>query len=194
MLTSVGNATAEPLEIGNTIEPYAVIESIVLPDVTNDGIADFGILYLDDENNKLVFQIFDGVNLNHGAVITWANIYIEPSLHVLPDLNGNNVPEIGVFGVRTDGDNAGKPRMLVNDLQTGEISKVYDWPANWTDVKALVLEDINGDNVVDIAIQGIFEEGARPQLVIRDGHTSESFATYSYPDLLSESEYFEIKS
>jgi RHS repeat-associated protein len=191
MLTSIGNATAEPIEVKSTEEPYTAIESIALPDLTNDGFGDFGIFYLDSVNNKLRLQIIDGVSLARGSVLTWNNIYAAPSLHLLPDFNDNNVPEIGVFGVRTEGGNAGKPQMLVKDLLTGGTTNVYNWPANWTDVKPLVLDDINGDNFVDVAIQGVFKEGTRSQLVIRDGQTGGSVATYSYPDLLTDPEYFQ---
>lgn len=191
MLAIVTNATAEKVQITNTLEPYLAIESIVLPDLTNDGFDDFGLLYLDSLANKLRLQIIDGVSLQQASQITWDNIYASPSLHLFPDLNGNAAAEIGVFGVRTEGNNAGKPQMLVKDLLTGSSINTYNWPANWTQVKGLVLEDVNGDSIVDVAIQGIFKQGARPQLVIRDGQTAGNVATYSYPDLLSDPEYFQ---
>lgn len=191
MLLLAAKVSAEKVQITNTTEPYVAIESIVLPDLTNDGFSEFGLLYLDSVDDKIRLQIFDGVSLQKSLQITWDNIYSSPSLHLFPDLNGNNAPEVGVFGVRTEGNNAGKPQILVKDLLTASTTNVYNWPANWTDVEALVLEDVNGDSVVDVAIQGVFKQGARPQLVIRDGQTGGNVATYSYPNLLSDPVYFQ---
>jgi hypothetical protein len=139
MLFSTHYAAAAPIEIANASVPYLAIESISLPDLTDDGFADIGIIYLDDVNNKLRLQIIDGVSLEQGPVIIWNNIYDDPSIHLLPNLNGNNMPEVGIFGVRNNGDNAGKPQLLVKDLSTGLNARIFNWPANWQSVKVLIL-------------------------------------------------------
>lgn len=190
-LTIPQHAHAVPVELNSAAISYSAIESIVLPDLNNDGVAEIGVFYLDSFEDKLRLQIIDGVSLNPGKLITWNNIYVAPSLHVFPDLNGNTVPDIGVFGVRTDNNNAGKPQMIVRDMQTGAATNVYNWPANWSSVSALVLEDLNGDNTVEVAIQGRFKEGDRPQLVVKDGATTNNLATYSYPNQLNDPEYFQ---
>jgi hypothetical protein len=191
VLTITNHANALPVEIKNASVSYTAIESIVLPDLNTDGIADIGVFYTDTIEDKLRLQVIDGASLNPSKLITWNNIYVAPTLHLFPDLNGNGVPEIGVFGMRTDNNNVGKPQIIVKDLMTGNNSTVYNWPANWNNVEALILEDMNGDNTVEVAIQGRFKQGDRPQLVVKNGATSNNIATYSYPNQLSDPKYFQ---
>lgn len=190
-LAIVGKVTAEPVQINNAALPYVAIESIVLPDLTNDGLADHGILYLDNAINKLRLQVIDGVSLEPGTLITWNNIYDDPTLHLLTDINGNSVPEIGVFGVRNDGLNAGKAQLFARDLSSGQTARVFNWPANWTSVKPMILNDLTGDGIADVAIQGRFQVGRRPQLVVRNGATGASVNTFSYPDLFNDPEFYQ---
>ena len=154
MQTSVLHATAEPIRIANTSVPYTAIDSIALPDVTNDGVADFGVFHSFNGATSVRLQIIDGLSLNQGSILSWFNDYEEPSLHLAIDRSGNNLNEIGVFGVWPDGRDAGKPHMIFKDIQTGNNTKIYNWPANWTDVKALVLDDMNGYGVREIATFG----------------------------------------
>ncbi|MFT4939230.1 MAG: hypothetical protein ACI88A_002266 [Paraglaciecola sp.] len=182
---------AAPLQVSDGILLATPDQIFQIPDIDDDMVDDIAIFYPDAVSGKITLQLLSGKNFSEIRIISWPDTYESTRAHVFPDMNNNGIADFGIFGIRTDGDNAGKPRMVVKDLLTGENTKVYDWPANWTDVKALVLEDINGDNVVDVAIQGIFKEGARPQLVIRDGQSTGTLTTYSYPDLLSAPEYFQ---
>jgi internalin A len=191
MLLSSYYASAQSIETTNTSQSYTVIESMSLPDLTDDGFSDFGTLYLDNTNDKLRLQIIDGVSMEHSSVIIWNNIYDDPSLHVIADLNGNNVPEIGIFGIRNDNNNVGKPQLFVRDFSTGQNVRVFNWPANWSEVSALVLSDMTGDGIPEVAIQGRFKEGNRSQLVVRNGATNAIVSTYSYPDLLNSPEFFQ---
>lgn len=191
MLLATQQASAQFTETAITSEAYTVIESMSLPDLTGDDFTDFGTLYLDSEDDKLRLHIIDGVSLEQDSVIIWNNIYDDPSLYVFPDLNGNNAPEVGMFGLRNDGNNAGKPQMFVRDSSTGQNVRVFNWPANWSEVNTLVLSDMTGDGIPEVAIQGRFKEGNRPQLVIKNGATGAALSTYSYPDLFNSPEFYE---
>lgn len=182
---------ADPTKIADTPEPFLAIDSISLPDLTNDGFAERGMLYLDGVENKLRLQIIDGVSLANKNVITWENLYDSPSIHLLPDLNGNGVQEIAVFGIRNTAPNIGKPQLFTRDLSSGVNVRVFNWPANWTSVKPMILDDITGDGVIDVAIQGRFNTGNRPQLVLRNGATGANAGVFSYPDLLDGPEFFQ---
>ena len=192
MFTKVYEAKADPVQIAKTSEQFLALESILIPDVTGDGFADRALLFLDSENNKLRVQIVDGVSLNKFTLITWNNIYENPQLLLIPDLDGDNTAEIGIFGVRNDEGNIGKPQIFTRSLTTGLTVRVFNWPANWTSIKPLVLDDITGDGIADIAIQGRFEVGDRPQLVVRSGANATSAPrTFSYPNLLIDPVFFQ---
>jgi hypothetical protein len=190
-LFTCNSVYAEPIKIADAAESFLPIDSISLPDLTNDGYADRGLLYYDSVEDKLRFQLINGVSLSKGIVVTWSNIYDNPSLHLLPDLNGNGVPEIAVFGVRNEAPNVGKPQLFARDLSTGANVRVFNWPANWTSVSPLILDDMTGDGLAEVAIQGRFKEGNRPQLILRNGATGAGAGVFSYPDLFDEPEFFQ---
>jgi hypothetical protein len=68
---------------------------------------------------------------------------------------------------------------------------VYNWPANWKEVSAMVLTDISGDGISEIGLQGRFKEGSRPQLVVKNGADSSSQGTYSYPNLFTSPIFYQ---
>lgn len=189
---------AAPLETNSITLSFEPLDTVTLPDLTSDDVSERGVLYVEDEQLRL--QVLNGSTLESLSLISWNHIYDDPSLHLLPDLNGNGVAEIAVFGVRNDVvvnassqtiDNRGKAQLYARDLSTGRNARVYNWPANWTSVKPMILDDITGDGVVDVAIQGRFKVGNRPQLVVRDGSNGSSAGTFSYPDLFNNPEFFQ---
>ena len=47
----------------------------------------------------------------------------------------------------------------------------------------MVLTDISGDGIAEIAIQGRFKDGNRPQMLVKNGANGSSEGTYAYPNL-----------
>ncbi|WP_156964760.1 hypothetical protein [Alteromonas marina] len=113
--------------------------------------------------------------------LSWQGAYSQASLYALPDMNGNGSSEIGLFGIRSDEGNEGKPQLFIRDSLTGSRVSVLNWVANWSNASIVVLPDITGDDVVEIGLQGEFFEGARPQLVIKNGLTNSYISTASFP-------------
>jgi RHS repeat-associated protein len=184
-------AYSEPVIVQSAQFNVISQETLVLPDLNNDGIAELGFAYGSIPDDKVYLQVLNGKDLSAIRLISWVNIYVNPTFHIIPDLNGNNVPEMGIFGTRDDGNNAGKAQLFTRDLSNGATAKVFNWPSNWTSAEALVLDDISGDGIVDVALQGRFKVGARPQLVVRDGTDSSSVDTFGYPDLFNEPRFFQ---
>ena len=165
----------------------------VLPDLNDDGIAEMGILNVDSEAGQVSLEVLSGKDQSSLKVISWTDSFEDSSLalHVIPDMNDNGADEVGLFGIQDVTNNEGKPQMFVRDLQTGNRVNVYNWPANWQSVSALVLTDISGDGIVEIAIQGRFKEGERPQLVVKNGADGSNEATYSYPNLFNSPQFYQ---
>lgn len=182
---------AVPTKIADTSADVTTQKMVLLPDVNADNVADFGLFYINSETSQPSLNVVSGMSLETIRTITWADIYDNPTVHVFPDMNSNDIADIGVFGVRKDENNVGKAQMFVKDLGSGARSVVYNWPANWTEVSPLILDDINGDDVVDVAIQGRFKDGNRPQLSVRDGATGGSLRTFSYPNLFTDPLFFQ---
>ena len=166
----------------------------VLPDMNGDGIAELGVLSVNIALSQVKLEILNGKDRVILDEVVWVDNFSDTSLtlHVIPDMNGNGVDEVGLFGIQNIAKNQGKPQMFVRDLKTGnKVGDVYNWVANWKEVSVLILEDMTGDGIVEIAIQGRFFDGDRPQLVVKTGNTNTVLDTYSYPNLFVSPEYFQ---
>ena len=165
----------------------------VLPDMNDDGIAEMGILKVDSDSGQVTLEVLSGKDQSSLKVISWSDNYEDSSLalHIIPDMNDNGTDEVGLFGIQDVTNNEGKPQMFVRDLLTGNRVNVYNWPANWKEVSAMVLTDISGDSIAEIGIQGRFKDGNRPQLVVKNGADGSNEATFAYPDLFNAPMFYQ---
>jgi cytochrome c5 len=182
-----------PLVFDEPLPPTNSGVLTVLPDLNDDGIAEIGILNIDSITAKVQLEVLNGKDQSALNVLSWTDNFEDSSLtlHIIPDMNNNGADEVGLFGIQDVANNEGKPQVFVRDLQTGNRVNVYNWPANWQSVSALVLTDISGDGIVEIGIQGRFKEGERPQLVIKNGADGSNEATYSYPNLFNSPMFYQ---
>jgi hypothetical protein len=157
----------------------------VLPDMNDDGIADIGILKVDSDAGQVTLDVLSGNGQSLLNTLTWVDTFEDSTLtlHVIPDMNDNGVDDVGLFGVQDAANKEGRPQMFVRDLQTGARVSVYNWPANWKEVSAMVLSDISGDGIAEIGLQGRFKDGNRPQLVVKNGADGSNQGVYAYPNL-----------
>lgn len=121
--------------------------------------------------------------------VTFSGDYRQVWLYELPDMNGNGAVEYGLFGIRSDAGFEERLQFFIRDSQTGNRVSVLNWLANWGLVSLVVLDDVTGDGIVDIGLQGYFQDGFRPQLVVKNGATGGSHQTYSFPNLWSDAQY-----
>ncbi|MFQ3189770.1 MAG: hypothetical protein ACI936_000896 [Paraglaciecola sp.] len=179
------NVDADPLVFDKTDPRIYSGQLYVLPDITADGVKDLGILSVNTELSQIQLDVLNGASQTLINTIVWSDNYSDStiSLHILDDMNGNGVSEVGLFGLQDTQANAGKSQVFIRDLSTSNRVSVLNWPANWSSVSALVLPDITGDGVQEIAIQGRFKEFSRPQLVVKNGLTNKPVDTFSYPNL-----------
>lgn len=137
-----------------------------------------------EDNNRYTANM-----LSNGKDITWRGEYSEASLYLLPDINGNGASEIGLFGIRADEGYEGRAQLFIRDTATGNRVSVLNWVANWENTDIIVLPDISGDGIAEIGLQGLFKDGQRPQLVVRNSLTSANINTFSFPSLWNNPKY-----
>jgi hypothetical protein len=180
--------------VSDTIDPTLYSgQLVVLSDMTADGVTELGVLSVNPELLEVTLDVLDGKTLESIRVIVWSDIYSDQTIaiHLIEDLNGNGVSEVGLYGVRDSANNEGKPQMFVRDLATGVRVNVFNWPANWKQAHAVVLKDMTNDGIAEIALQGRFKEGFRPQLVVKSGSNTATIDTFSYPNLFIEPQFFQ---
>jgi hypothetical protein len=122
----------------------------------------------------------------------WNQDYADAQIVHLDDMNGDGVNELGLFGFVDfvgENDSLKKAQLFVRDPVTGDRVIVHNWPGNWSDVKFLLATDSDNDGVIDVAIQGKFKEGNRPQLFVKNAVTGEKQVLHSYPSIYSNTEY-----
>jgi hypothetical protein len=178
----------------NQVEPTLYSGQLsVLADITNDGVKDLGILSINSDLSQVELKLLDGSSFNVIRTLQWSDVYSDTSVsvHIIPDMNGNDSSEAGLFGVRDSTNNEGKPQMFVRDLLTGNRVNVFNWPANWKQTKAVVLEDMSADSIPEIGLQGRFKEGSRPQLVVKSGSNTATIDTFGYPNLFLDPQFYQ---
>lgn len=159
-------------------------------DVTGDRIWDYYVATKYEDGYEVVIRS----PLNDEVVQTlfWNKDYKNAQVIDLDDLNGDGIGEIGLFGFVEfvgENDSLQKAQLFVKDPVSGETVVVHNWPGNWSDVEFISVTDANNDGVTDVAIQGKFKDGNRPQLFVRDAVTSEKLALHSYPSFFSGANY-----
>ena len=188
VLFGAGDPTTEP---GPDPTLYSG-QMYILPDTNDDGISELGIMTVNTTESTVTLAILNGKDRTDLNEVVWVDKYADASisLHVIPDMNDNGVDDIALFGIQDTEGNEGKAQAFVRDLMTGnKVGATVNWVANWTDITPIIIDDMNGDSLSEIAIQGRFKDGNRPQLVVKAGGTNTIIDTYSYPDLFVSPQY-----
>lgn len=176
---------------------YALIDNItfpnyfkeqlnLLPDLNNNSQNSIGRLSFDRETKRFNLEVesLDGNGLQ--SLINWPVAYKDVDLQVI---RTGEDPAVGLFGIREDAGFEGRAQFFVRSALTGARVNVFNWPANWSEIELKLLPDLNGDGVAEVAIQGRFKEGNRPQLVVKNGADGTNLRVFQFPDLWNDPEY-----
>ena len=161
-------------------------------DVNGDGVTELGVFSVVDGVPSL--SIINPVDSAELSNIRWAaGAYVPSSITpiALPDMDSDGVMDIGLFGIRQDEGNEGKPQFFVRNGSTGKRITVFNWPANWKNMQVMVMDDLTGDGVPEIALEGTFKAGARPQLRVQDGASGTNVGEYSFPAIFDSPSYYQ---
>ena len=161
-------------------------------DVNGDGVTELGVFsVVDDVPTLAVMNLVNNAELSR---ITWAaDAYLPSSMTpiALPDMDNDDVMDIGLFGIRQDDGNEGKPQFFVRSGRTGNRLSVFNWPANWKNMRVVVMDDLTGDGVPEVALEGTFKDGARPQLRVQNGASGANVGVYSFPAIFDSPAYYQ---
>ena len=161
-------------------------------DVNGDGVAELGVFsVVDDVPSLSVMNLVNNVEISR---ITWvADAYLPSSMTpiALPDMDSDGMMDIGLFGIRQDEGNEGKPQFFVRSGRTGNRLSVFNWPANWKNMRVVVMDDLTGDGVPEVALEGTFKDGARPQLRVQNGASGANVGVYSFPAIFDSPAYYQ---
>lgn len=180
---------ANPLQF----DPAVLLDAMMLSAKTNGQDDLMAIVSSSVNAGQLAVNVYQSEDMSLVHRIEFNRDYSEPKAVVLDDINLNGYPEVGLFGIvqteLSDGSIENKAQLLVKDPLSGETVKAYNWPANWSNMSLIMLDDMNGDGIKDFGLQGNFYIGNRPQLVIKDAVSGATIDTVSYPDLLDSPRY-----
>lgn len=190
-------ASTDPLDDKSFLDlPVIYAKLYTFADLNADGTEDYGLFtYSSDEQTpllKLVGGGLNGVTLN---TLNWPARYDINTLELLniPDMTNDGIEEVGLFGQTNTPDAQRMWQLFVRNPLNNDALSIFNWQANWTDVKAKVLSDLTRDGTTEIALQGRFKEGNRPQLFVRDGaNTAEKVVLHSFPDMMHSPEFIQL--
>lgn len=167
---------------------------IALDDVNSDGVKDYGIFGFEGDERIPTMYRYSG-DMDNAFIdrLTWPAIYETAKIKLVGDTTGDGIREIALFGLRKDGNNAGKWQASVKHGATGATIAAYNWISNWIDAELLELGDLTSDGEGELALMGNFATAKRRQLFVRDRMTPGSkVAIYSFPDLWHQPQYVQL--
>jgi phage-related protein len=153
-------------------------------DVNGDGVTELGVFSVVDGVPSL--SIINPVDSAELSNIRWAaGAYVPSPITpiALPDMDSDGVMDIGLFGIRQDEGNEGKPQFFVRNGSTGKRITVFNWPANWKNMQVMVMDDLTGDGVSDVALFGRIKRNNKIQVKMVSGTDGNNkLSTYNFPD------------
>lgn len=178
----------ESLELLRVIKNVAAIR-----DIDSDGVEDLSVTY-QALNGEITTSILSGVTQREIGLLKFPGVYSSFTVHTFQDMNNNGSTEIGVFGLIEDNSsNAGvRSKLMVKDSKSNRTIQNYSWPGNWAQPQFVQLADLNNDGVAEMAMQGLFYIGQRPQLLVRDGASSSAMQKYSFPAFMQKPTYVQL--
>ena len=174
--------------------PDGLAHVAIASDTGDDGLPDLTLTYK-DENGRITTNILRASDNKLIRSIRHPGLHNEATIHHFKDIDGNGADEIGIFSLIEDPNSVTgiKARLIIKDTLSEDIVNTYTWPGNWRNMKFVQLGDLTGDGVADFGMQGRFAvEGNRPQLLVKDAVTGDDVATFSFPDLQSDTVYHQL--
>ena len=137
----------------------------MLSDLDNNGSVEIGVLGV-NAAGKIRLKAKDASSDAGTSLVYFATAFAPRDLAVIPDLNGNNVEELVLLGVKANG----AVRLQSRDLITGnQMPKIF-YNKEYLPQQLLVLADANGNQKPEFGVMGINID-QKVQVQIRDSGT-----------------------
>lgn len=151
---------------------------LILPDVNGSSTPDIGVVGVNMTNGELAVQIRDGLS---GAFIK--NVFFlgeawDPlQIFVVPDLDGNPGPEIGLLATNST---TGQIVVSIKDAATNTfVSNVFFLNSNWEPVNAIVIPDFDANPGPEIGLLAANRTTSQIVFMVKDASTN-SFIQNSF--------------
>ena len=142
-----------------------------LSDINHDGVNDWGLLGKNKVDGRWQLIQKDGSDPRGVLQIhAWPGDFVDPRFVVLPDMSGDGIEEVAMFGVRGS---VGRVQMIIKDgVDRNSVIGTYGWADVFVDTRFNVTNDLTGDGVPDIVFSGKLEN-ERWQTFIINAATNE---------------------
>lgn len=142
-----------------------------LSDINYDGANDWGLLGKNKVDGRWQLIQKDGSDPRGVLQIhAWPGDFVDPRFVVLPDMSGDGIEEVAMFGVRGS---VGRVQMIIKDgVDRNSVIGTYGWADVFVDTRFNVTNDLTGDGVPDIVFSGKLEN-ERWQTFIINAATNE---------------------
>jgi predicted secreted protein len=158
---------------------FSPITAVVLPDMNSNGKPEIGVLGVNGLGNVQV-QIKDASSAVLIKNVPYNKDFAPITAVVLPDVNGNNKPEIGVLGVN----NLGSVQVQIKDASSGVLVKNVPYNKDFAPITAVVLPDINGNGKPEVGVMGVNSLGSI-QVQIKDASSAAGVKILQYGDTIT---------
>jgi hypothetical protein len=152
----------------------------VLPDLTDDGIQEYAVQGIHGTNGTRQLVVKNGMTRATYQTFKWPNLWDNTQIVSLSDRNGDNIPEIALYGrhIRID-----KGQLFVFDGASATTKMdVYNWNKLWNDIQLIKMDDVDGEGTIDWGQFGKRKDDGRYQWVVKKGHDKRGvIRTFSWP-------------
>jgi hypothetical protein len=149
-----------------------------LPDVNGNGFADLAVLLPETPSGKNVVYVKDGNTRKPLSTSTFLRHYTPLALAVLPDFDGNGLPDDPALAVL--GRNAtGEGRVQLRSAVSGALIQTLSLP-ELSPIAVAGLPDLNGNSAAELAVLLHDPQSKTNAVHVHDGKTGETLRTLAF--------------
>ncbi|MBR9911232.1 MAG: hypothetical protein GYB33_12865 [Gammaproteobacteria bacterium] len=163
-----------------------------LDDSTGDGISEVAIFGFANGSDQAKLVVRDGADPAVSLpTASWPAIWNNVRFLQTPDLNGDGVDEVAIYGQRAGN---GRNQLVVKDgVDPSILHEVFNWGNNWDDQQVVILDDMTADGIGEVALAGVRKDDGRAQMIVRDGSDrSQNVRNYGWPAELTGGQYLSV--
>ncbi|MBR9911234.1 MAG: matrixin family metalloprotease [Gammaproteobacteria bacterium] len=171
---------------------WSKVRMVELDDSSGDGVTELAIFGFDINSQQAKLVVRNGVDPDLQLPTTsWPANWNNVSFVQTPDVNADGIDEVAIFGQRV-GNN--RNQLVIKDGLDPDIKHdVYNWGDNWDEPRYVRLDDLNSDQVEEVALAGIRRDDSRAQMIVKNGtNRSQGVRNYGWPAVLTNPSYMRV--
>ncbi len=157
---------------------YLPYQMEVMPDMDSSGTPELALLCVSINTGDVRVHIKDSFTGLNVSKVYFTSSYTPYQFGILSDTNGNLIPDIGMLEVQED---TGEVRAVVRDASSGAWLKNVLFDKVYAPQKMAVVNDMNANNMSEIAVLGKDRITGNVQVQINDSLTRATIVTIPIP-------------